>query len=110
MEERAFRRSREMATDTQVEEDPLVQTQRPTEGGSSFSPWHKDSKEISSEEEQVGEQANPPTTNGRTSRELQQILRDVEEFVGVPRDGKRVRRQPDRYQALVAQVGEPSSF
>ena len=30
MEERAFRRSWEMATDTQIEEDPLVQPQQPT--------------------------------------------------------------------------------
>ena len=30
MEERAFRTSWEMATDTQIEEDPLVQPQRPT--------------------------------------------------------------------------------
>ena len=59
---------------------------------------------------QEGEQVNPPTTSGRTSRELQQTLRDVEEFVGAPRNAKRQRRQPDRYQALVAQVGEPSSF
>ena len=50
------------------------------------------------------------TTDGRPSRELQQILKDAEEFVGAPREGKRVWRQPDRYQALVAQVGEPSSF
>ena len=33
--ERAFKRSREMATDMQVEEDPLVQPQQPTEDGSS---------------------------------------------------------------------------
>ena len=55
MEERAFRRSREMATDTQVEEDPLVQPQRPTKDGSSASSRHKDSKESFFEEEQAGE-------------------------------------------------------
>ena len=48
----------------------------------------------------------PPTTSGRTSQEVRQSLRDIEEFVGAPRK----RRQPDRYQALVAQVEEPSSF
>ena len=86
-----------MATDTQVEEDPLVQPQRPTEDGSSASPRHKDFEKSSSEEEQVGEQVNPPTTSGRTSRELQQTLRDAEEFIGAPRYEKRVHRQPDRY-------------
>ena len=99
-----------MATNTQIEEDPLVHPQRPTKDGSSASPRHKDSEESSSEEEQAREQVRPPTTNGRLSRELQQILRDAEEFVGAPRDGKRVRRQRDKYHALVAQVGEPSSF
>ena len=53
---------------------------------------------------------DPPTTSGRTSRELRQILRDAEEFFGAPRNEKRQRRQPERYQALVAQVGEHSSF
>ena len=57
-----------------------------------------------------GEQVNPPTTSGRTSRELQQVLRDAEEFIGAARNKKREHRQPYRYQALVAQVGEPSSF
>ena len=52
----------------------------------------------------------PPTNDGRPSRELQQILKDAEEFVGAPRERKRIRKQPDRYQALVAQVGEPSTF
>jgi len=52
----------------------------------------------------------PPTTSGRTSREVRQTLRDAEEFVGAPRAEKRQRRQLDRYQALVAQVEEPSSF
>ena len=35
MEERALRKSREMATDMQIEEDPLVQPQRPIEDGAS---------------------------------------------------------------------------
>ena len=52
----------------------------------------------------------PPTTSGRTSREVHQTLRDAEEFVRAPRTDKRQRRQPDRYQALVAQVEEPSIF
>lgn len=51
-----------------------------------------------------------PTTSGKMSRKLPQILWDVEDFVGAPRSDKREQRQPNRYQALVAQVGEPSSF
>ena len=88
MEEKAFRKSREMATDTQIEEDPLVQPLLPTEDGFSASPRHKDSEESSFEEEQEGEQVRPATTHGRPSRELQQILKDAEEFVGAPRDGE----------------------
>ena len=99
-----------MATYTQIEEDPLVQPKRPTKDGSSASPRNKDSEESSSEEEHEGEQVRLLTTDGRPSRELQQILQDVEEFVGAPKQGKRIIKQPDRYQALVAQVGEPSSF
>ena len=59
---------------------------------------------------QEEEQVDSPTTSGRTIRELRQILRDVEELIRAPRTEKRQHRQPDRYQALVAQVGEPSSF
>ena len=60
---------------------------------------------------QQGEQVEPPITSGTMSRELRQILKDAEEFVEGPRNEKREeRKQPDRYQALVAQVGEPSSF
>eukprot|EP00253_Pinus_taeda_P010027 PITA_10027 len=56
------------------------------------------------------ELVEPPTTSGRASREVLQTLRDAEEFVRAPRMSKREHRQPDRYQALVAQVVEPSSF
>ena len=65
---------------------------------------------MSPEDLQEGESINPPTTTGRTSRELQQILKDVEDFVGIPRNEKRQRKQLERYQASIAQVGEPSSF
>ena len=37
-------------------------------------------------------------------------MKDAKDFVGVPRNEKRQRKQPKRYQALVAQVEEPSSF
>eukprot|EP00253_Pinus_taeda_P004827 PITA_04827 len=33
-----------------------------------------------------------------------------EHFIGAPRNNKRERKQPDRYQALVAQDGEPAGF
>ena len=92
LEEKAFRKSREMATDTQIEEDPLVQPQRPLEERSSASPRHNFSEGSSSDEEQEEEQVRPPTTDGRLSRELQQILRDAEGFVGPPREGKRIRK------------------
>lgn len=52
----------------------------------------------------------PPTTSGIIGRKVRQTLRDAEEFVGAPRAEKRQRRQPDRYQSLVAQVEEPYSF
>eukprot|EP00253_Pinus_taeda_P025529 PITA_25529 len=61
-------------------------------------------------ESQEEEQIHLPSTSGRTSRELRQILRDAKDFVGAPRNEKREHRQPNRYQALVAQFGEPSSF
>ena len=110
MGERAFRKSQEMPSATQFEEDPLVQPQRPAEGNTSASPRHGDPRDTSPEDLQEGEQVDPPTTSGRTSRELRQILRNAEDFVGAPQNEKRQHRQLDRYQALVAQVGEPSSF
>lgn len=61
-------------------------------------------------QQQEEEQMELPTTSGRTSREVRQILRGAEEFVGAPRAEKRQHRQPNRYQALVAQVEELSSF
>ena len=110
LEERAFRKSQEMATNMKFEEDPLVRPQRPIEERSSASPRHNNSEGSSSDEEQEEEQVRPPITDGRPSRELQQILRDAEGFVGAPREGKRIRKQPDKYQALVAQVGEPCTL
>lgn len=52
----------------------------------------------------------PPTTSGRTNKEVRQTPRDAEEFVGAPRTEKRQCSHLDKYQALVAQVAEPSSF
>eukprot|EP00253_Pinus_taeda_P004790 PITA_04790 len=62
------------------------------------------------QQDQKEELIEPPSTTGRTSREVRKTLRDTKEFVGAPRTEKRQRRQPDKYQALVAQVEEPSRF
>ena len=70
IEERAFRKSREMPSATQSKEDPLVQLQRPAKGNTSASPRHGDPRDTSPEDLQEGEQVDPPTTSGRTSREL----------------------------------------
>ena len=102
MEERALRKFQEMPSATQSKEDPLVQPQRPVEGNTSASPGHEDPRDRSPEDLQEGEQVDPPTTSDRTSRELWQILRDAEEFVGAPKNEKRQHKQLDRYQALVA--------
>eukprot|EP00253_Pinus_taeda_P015189 PITA_15189 len=51
-----------------------------------------------------------PRRNLRTGREVCQTLKDAKEFIRAPRADKRQRRQPNRYQALVALVAEPSSF
>eukprot|EP00253_Pinus_taeda_P008926 PITA_08926 len=59
------------------------------------------------EEEELTE---APTGRGRTSKELRQILQDAKDFIGAPRNNKRERKQPEKYQALVAQDGEPASF
>ena len=109
MEEKAFRRSQELPFATHSEEEPLVQPQQPTTENSVASPRHSDPKDMFPEDLQ-GELVNPPTTSGRTSRELWQILKDAEDLVENPRNEKRQRKQPERHQALVAQVGEPSSF
>ena len=82
MEERAFRKSWEMPSAMQY--DPLVQPLQPTEASTSGSLRHKDPGVLSQEE-----QEDPPTSSGRTSRELRQILRDAEEFFGAPRNEKR---------------------
>ena len=65
-----------------------------------------DQKE-SQEEEEI---TKAPVSIERTSRELRQILRDAKNFIIEPRNSKRERKQLDRYQALVAQDGEPASF
>ena len=50
MEERAFRKSREMPSATQSEDDPLVQPLRPTEVSSSASLRQKDPRDSSPED------------------------------------------------------------
>eukprot|EP00253_Pinus_taeda_P033934 PITA_33934 len=70
MEDRAFRRSREMPFEEQSKEDPLVMPLQPIEVKNSSS----------------------------------------ENFIEEPRNSKRERKQPYRYQALVAQDGEFANF
>lgn len=53
---------------------------------------------------------DPPTTSGRTRREVLQTLKDAKEFIGYPKTNKREHRQLDNYQALMAQVVEPSNY
>ena len=43
------------------------------------------------------EQTEAPIGRRRTSREIRQIPRDVENFIGEPRNSKRERKQLDRY-------------
>ena len=66
-------------------------------------------KVLSKKSKQESNEIHPQLVEERVESS-NRLLRDAEEFVGAPRDGKRVRRQPNRYQALVAQVEEPSSF
>eukprot|EP00253_Pinus_taeda_P003147 PITA_03147 len=102
MEDRAFRKSREMPSKEQSKEEPLVKPLQPTKVKNSSS-----DQEDSHDEEEL---TKAPTGRGRTSKELHQILRDAKDFISVPRNNQRERKQPDRYQALVAQDGEPASF
>ena len=64
-------------------------------------------QEDSQDEEELTEKT---AGRGRTSRELCQILRDAEDFIGASRNNKRKQKQLDRYQTLVAHDGEPTNF
>ena len=97
-----------MPSEEQSKDESLIQPLRPARISTKNTPEGKASEQEEFQEEE--ELMDVPTTSGRTSWELRQILQDAEDFIGAPRKNKRVRRQPDRYQALVAQVGEPSSF
>eukprot|EP00253_Pinus_taeda_P032184 PITA_32184 len=103
MEDRAFKRSRKMPSKEQPKEDLLVMPLQPTEVKNSSS-----NQEDSQDEEE--EQTEALADRGRTSRELRQILHDAKNFIEEPRKNKREQKQPDRYQALLAQDGEPASF
>lgn len=48
------------------------------------------------QQEQEEELIEPPTTSGRTIREVRQTLTGAKEFVRAPRTDKRKCRQPDR--------------
>lgn len=100
MEDRAFRESQEMLSKEQSKDEPFVQPLRPGETSTKNSPQDKASEQEESQEEE--ELLNVPTTSGRISRELRQILWDAEDFIGAPKNNKRERRQSVRYQVLVA--------
>ena len=93
MEHKAFKKSHEMPFEEQDENAPLIQQQgSDLAGRQAFGSSTVTSNSNSSGEEEPGvsqqvqeeEQMEPPTTNGRTSREVRQTLRDTEEFVGAP--------------------------
>lgn len=81
MEDRAFRKSREMPSEEQSKEEPLVQPLQPMEENNSSS-----GQEESQDEEELTE---APAGRGRMSKELRQILQDAEDFIGVPMNNKR---------------------
>ena len=85
MEDRAFRKSREMPSEEQSKEESLVKPLQPKEVKNSSS-GQEDSQDV--EEELI----EAPAGRGRTSRELRQILRDAEDFIGAPRNNKRERK------------------
>lgn len=103
MEDRAFRKSHEMPSEEQSKEELLVKPLQPTEVKNSSL-----GKEDSQDQEE--ELTEAPASRGKIRRELRQILQDAKDFIDAPRNNKRERKQPDRYQALVAQYGEPTSF
>ena len=68
MENRAFRKSREMPSEEQSKDDPLVQPLRSAKTSTSNSPKGKASEQEETQEDE--ELIDVPTTSGRTSREL----------------------------------------
>ncbi len=81
MEDRAFRKSREMPFEEQSKDELLVKPLQPAKAKNSSS-----KQEESQEEEELIE---APATKGRTGREVRQILLDAEDFIGAPRNNKR---------------------
>eukprot|EP00253_Pinus_taeda_P004305 PITA_04305 len=91
MEDKAFRKSREMPSEEQSKDESLVQPLRPAETSATNSPKDKASEEEESQEEE--ELIDVPTTSGRTSREIRQILRDAKDFIGAPKNNPTLYRQ-----------------
>lgn len=75
MEDRTFRKYREMPSEEQSKNDMLVQPFRPVETSTSNSPKGKVLEYEESQEEE--ELIDVPTTSRRMRRELRQILRDA---------------------------------
>jgi len=96
MEDRAFRKSREMPAEDQSGDVLLVQEKQGQQGqvgkhtpGSSTitstsissEGGNADASQQMKRQDREEELVEPPTTSGRTSREVQQTPRDVEDFV-----------------------------
>jgi len=104
-EDRAFRKPREMLAKDQSGDVLLVkekqgqqegQAREHTPGSSTITSTsisseggNADSSQQMKRQDREEELVEPPTTSGRTSREVRQTPRDIEDFVGAPRTEKR---------------------
>jgi len=70
MEDRDFKKSREMPSKEQSKDDPLVQPLQPAEISTNISPKDKNLEVSQQVESQGEEQIDLPTISGRMSREL----------------------------------------
>ncbi|KAH9291809.1 hypothetical protein KI387_043002 [Taxus chinensis] len=126
MEDKAFRRSRDLPADDQSEQPTKAPS--PSQGQQSSSTVTSTSIDSGSEDSQSMEQLVQQdmhledievdissSTVGSRNREVQDTQRDTQEFVGAPRKSTRQRREPAKfndYVALVSQLvdSEPSSY
>ncbi|KAH9292825.1 hypothetical protein KI387_042000, partial [Taxus chinensis] len=126
MEDKAFRRSRDLPVDDQSEQPTKAPS--PSQGQQSSSTVTSTSIDSGSEDSQSMEQLVQQdmhledlevdissSTVGSRNREVQNTQRDTQEFVGAPRKSTRQRKEPAKfndYVALVSQLvdSEPSSY
>ena len=121
MEDKAFRRSRDLLADDQSEHP----TEAPRQSSSTVTSTSVDSSSEDSQsmEQQVQQEMHledlevdiSSSTIGKKNHEVPDTQRDTQEFVGAPRKSTRQRRKPAKfndYVALVSQLvdSEPSSF